>query len=514
MSKDKFEEYNQVEGALQEAFGSTQPSNEFLDDLETRLVKMHTQVYPENTRVQRQRFSFRWAFVPAVVLFVLSLFVVVVGPQNVLAEVQALLGYVPGVGFVDVNDTRVLLEPVSQTKDGITVTVKQVMVGPEETYLVLGVDGLEPPEILLEDYLYTPDQDIVEWQARSLALWESDGRLVLPDGSEVFGYNFQGAPWDGFYVMPSLPAEVLHATFTVTRLPGVPAEKAPQGWSFELDLGYVSEPVATPDAGGTGIDLSIPLPAGSPVGASSDTFGGYSLQVVEAVYAETETSIRLEIDGLPIVSSYTIIDLTGTLVDDLGNEYAFFISPVHGLQSDGTYVLSYDPILPEASSLTLTVNQLGLLLAVEGQTVMVDFGETPQIGDTLPMDSTVSIFGSPVHFSAVTLRTGEVVFIPEAETLNSFDFTIDPVTVENNIAVTGLTFSGETFTRLGSNFGTSAGGGGGGEQMAQNGEMIEFQTSIGIPASLPLPTGSYELPLSDASIRIFGPFVISWTIDK
>ena len=39
-----------------------------------------------------------------------------------------LTGYIPGIGFVQTNSLRVLVEPVSQTRQAVTVTIEQVVV--------------------------------------------------------------------------------------------------------------------------------------------------------------------------------------------------------------------------------------------------------------------------------------------------------------------------------------------------------------------------------------------------
>jgi hypothetical protein len=447
-----------------------------------------------------------------VIIAVLVIFVAVVGPQKVLAQMQALIGYVPGVGFVDVNDTRVLLAPVSQTQGDVTVTVKQVMAGPEETYLVFGVDGLGAPEELLAGFWPPdPDEDIQAWQERYNTLWQTDGRLNLQDGTEVSNLNIQGAPWDGFYTFPTLPPDVLSVKFEVTRLPGVPADKAPQGWSFDLELDYAANPPATPEAGESDYATSpynVLLPEAVPVDISSEAFAGITVRVVEVVYAETETSIRLNVEGIPLDWRYSYLDIPAALTDDMGNEYPYIFSPETGLQQDETYMLSFSPVSDEASALTLTVDTLSIGLQLEGKAVPVDFGENPQIGETLPLDSTIEVEGIPIHFTAVTISSGEVAYTPEEVTLNSFDFTIDPVLAEDDLVVSGLMFSGEVFQLFGGRFGSSGSGGDG----DLSDREADLTVSIGIPDTEPLPRGSYMLPISEATVSVLGPFTVNWEI--
>ena len=53
------------------------------------------------------------------------------------------LGYIPGIGVVDVgNQLRVLAEPVSQTRGGITITVTQAISSTDKTVIVFKVEGL------------------------------------------------------------------------------------------------------------------------------------------------------------------------------------------------------------------------------------------------------------------------------------------------------------------------------------------------------------------------------------
>ena len=55
----------------------------------------------------------RWATVAAALLLVAALIIGALGPQRVWAQVQRLLGYVPGVGLVqNTAGLRVLVEPV------------------------------------------------------------------------------------------------------------------------------------------------------------------------------------------------------------------------------------------------------------------------------------------------------------------------------------------------------------------------------------------------------------------
>ena len=67
----------------------------------------------------------------------------VVGPRRVYAALLRLFGYIPGVGIVDQNSPiRLLAEPVSITRDGVTVSVNQAVLTGTETRLDFGISGV------------------------------------------------------------------------------------------------------------------------------------------------------------------------------------------------------------------------------------------------------------------------------------------------------------------------------------------------------------------------------------
>lgn len=63
--------------------------------------------------------------------------------SGVAYAVGNMLGYIPGVGIVDQRTPiRVLAKPVSQTRDGITLTVEQAILTADKTVVVFKVEGI------------------------------------------------------------------------------------------------------------------------------------------------------------------------------------------------------------------------------------------------------------------------------------------------------------------------------------------------------------------------------------
>src|SRR5512142_3055096 len=76
------------------------------------------------------------------VLAILLVLVVILLLTGAAYAVGMLTGYLPGVGFVERNSLRVLAEPVSQTRDGITVTIEQVTADGARTVIIYKAEGL------------------------------------------------------------------------------------------------------------------------------------------------------------------------------------------------------------------------------------------------------------------------------------------------------------------------------------------------------------------------------------
>lgn len=220
-----------VAHALLRHYATGDPAPEFVERLERQL----------NAQAQRRpapRFwmrwlaapaGLRWATVAAALLLVAALIIGAVGPQRVWAQVQRLLGYVPGVGLVqDTAGLRVLAEPVQVTRQGITVTVKQATADAERTILVWEVTGLSVKA------------------ANSQGEGGGGGpvTLRLSDGQELALRNAVGNGWGTGLrmrsVYPPLPAQVNDITLVITRLPGYPANAGPENW--ELPLRFVPAP--------------------------------------------------------------------------------------------------------------------------------------------------------------------------------------------------------------------------------------------------------------------------------
>ena len=201
---------------------------------------------PENTnlwprlaaRLERKDtvpLSPKWRLLWMVVLVLLGLFAI----TGVAYAIGRITGYIPGIGFVQSNSLRVLAEPVSQTRAGITVTIQQVIVDTERTVIVYKTEGLTIPAANSKG---------------EGAAFGSAHRLRLPDGSmldETPGIGYAGTPeplidnehtqggWPNYVrrlVYPPVQPRVDKLTLLIPILQTMPAGAAPENWELTFQL--------------------------------------------------------------------------------------------------------------------------------------------------------------------------------------------------------------------------------------------------------------------------------------
>ena len=127
-----------------------------------------------------------------------------------------LLGYIPGVGIVEQGTPiRVLAEPVSLTRNGVTVVVTQATITGNKTSLDYRVFGVPHGAY--------PDGEAVTGCV-------SGEYLRLPDGTKI----------DVVDNMPSIPATINTATFVMPCILNTLPGTVPQNW--ELPLRFVPAP--------------------------------------------------------------------------------------------------------------------------------------------------------------------------------------------------------------------------------------------------------------------------------
>ena len=246
------------------------PRPEFLAGLRARLAEQPPRPL---TLSERMGLAFRrpaWVIGIATIL-ILAAALIVVGPQRVLAQVQRLLGYVPGIGFVDLARAQVLVSPVEATRDGVTLRVSQVIAGPERTEIVISTPGLSEKDFPRAN---NPSENP-----------DFTATLVLPDGSRLEARRWEIGFGSGKLEFPPLPGGVNQVTLIVPRLPLAPAGALPEDWEIPL--------VLRPATGELNNEL-FPQPY-RPADAS-DAHHGITLRVLDVAQTATETAVHYQVE--------------------------------------------------------------------------------------------------------------------------------------------------------------------------------------------------------------------------
>ena len=135
------------------------------------------------------------------------------------------LGYLPGVGLIEQGlPLRVLAEPLSQTRDGITVTVSEAILTGERTVIVMTMEnvpwkafahGAESSVCYAEPQLRLPNGELLRITAAQ-ASSDAEGR------------------WEFRWTYEPMPPEVNEADFLVPCIQGALPGKAPENWLIKL----------------------------------------------------------------------------------------------------------------------------------------------------------------------------------------------------------------------------------------------------------------------------------------
>jgi hypothetical protein len=137
-----------------------------------------------------------------------------------------LTGYIPGIGLIDQSaPIRVLAEPVSQTRDGVTLTVKEAVLTSDKTVLVFSLDGVRGD-------MLSHNENVTGCSGLAT--------VRLPDGKVLQMMEGGGTASESRFVFTAIPVNVKDATFILPCISDTLAGKAPENW--ELSLHFIPAP--------------------------------------------------------------------------------------------------------------------------------------------------------------------------------------------------------------------------------------------------------------------------------
>jgi hypothetical protein len=440
----------------------------------------------------------RWATVGIAVLLAVGVAFLAVGPQRVWADLQRLLGYVPGVGFVDLEETRVLTAPVTVTRDGVTLRVEQVLAQPDRTTVVISSEGL-PPEEEVSSGMTEQEQGL-------------EPRLHLPADRTLAPETVALYRGGGTLEFPPLPENVYRVTLELPRLPLVADGVAPEAWEIPLTL--------RPASGEEGKEV-LPEPYAPP--DASDTHQDVVLRVLAVAHTDEEMAVNLQLQwSNPDWKAWTIRSYEGPrLRDDLGHIYLRGSGPagsssarrmVVGVQPQmGTTpaptpdvptieeVRRFAPVSRLAKRLTLTMGELTFGVPAEGN-ISIDLGDDPQVGDVWPLNLDMEVAGVPVRVVGARL-IDEDLGLPETSIRRTvLEFVVDPGETEEGVTLRGIELDGAA-----AGFSDSSTGG-------RSDRSDRMHIGLVAAEGEQVPGGSISVPIRGASICLCDTWTVTWDV--
>ena len=397
----------EFEEKVRQAMDVPDASPAFVNKLRHELVRGPVKV--------KSRFTFRPAWVLA---FVLALAVIVTSVPAVGAALGRLLGYVPEVGLVqNTGNLRMLAEPVSVTRDDVTITITSVFVFEDRVELIYEVAGIQ------ETYSNQPDMcgsfhpDNGFWS-------DADADLRLPDGTIVRRDYAGEYQFENRYAMKpiyavQIPAGINELTMVLKCIPFTRLGDVPENWEIPFKL--IPVPAGTV-MGAPVIDVVQPTatqPAKEPVATAVIEIPSLPAPVVtmkleKLVPMDSATVFYFSMDvenrdpsliSIMPVRAY-VIDSQGQKIQLIGN---FASQPFeHRLGSLFQYTSASKPA--DGPLTVLVENAVAYYAPLyvepkqatpEEMSFTFDAGAKPQHGQTWELNDEIMIAGYPVRITSV-----------------------------------------------------------------------------------------------------------------
>ncbi len=344
---------------------------------------------------RRPKLTWQWSYALAPLLLAFAL-LFAVGPNHVLAQLKTWFGYAPSGGFVsDTGSIRVLAQPVSQTKDGVTVSIKNGVFTNDRSTLEVSFENVPASAHFSQNF--------------GKPVCEEESYLLLPDGTQLTGY-------DSF---DAIPADVNEAVFVLPCIPMRTLGKAPENWQLSLKFipapdDFVVYPVSIPEPQ---VNLEDKPGAEEAVKAPAETQDGLPVKDIIEILAVVE-----KLDAWVLGFGYktphhledyrnnvdlSVVDAAGNLVphsydyEDVGN----LVNELFDLNKNNTefYYSGLSAIsIPKDNytfplTLTEVVNHIGRIDIPRDQVLFeFDAGTNPKPGDVWEINQTLDLGGYEV----------------------------------------------------------------------------------------------------------------------
>lgn len=417
---------------------------------------------------------------PALALFLVLLALALL--SSVAYAIGKVTGYIPGVGIVDQSTPlRVLAKPVVAERDGLTVTISEVVADSDHTFVAYGVDGIIArsggwPVCTVMPSLQLPDGSTLN------AITMDYGPLGGQVGSEM---EFKPRA-----IYSSIPAGVSNLTITFPCI--LPEGTGPKNWQIPLQLSPAPKDYAIP-----AIEIGATFVASNPEFAMTPAPDGPSLSntptpVSNGSGLHLEKVIELP-DSYILFGNFTDAgDLPGSLLvsdddqlniqDTNGNSVPYDVRDDIRPEVDraGVNDWALEIAKPVQGPLTITLDKIDIVVSDTTQ-FKFDAGSNPQVGQKWELNL-------PVHLRKYNYVIDSVEVIKDG-----YLFKYHSVDTPEGMSL-GIDILG-SFPRW--------------EDVRQI-TAAEYSHNLIFPDRLPTGQLTLELTLSEF-IPLQGPWMLTWT---
>jgi len=429
-----------------------------------------------------------------VFLILLVLVVGLISVPAVRAAIQHWIGYVPGIGLVSEGQVRVLAEPVSITRDGITFKVEQVLIDSTQTTVVYSIDGLITDMLDSNPKVNSPG-------------CYKDVLLRFPQ-SELSPTDQTGTSWVTGYQQrmsyPVIPPGVNNVTLVMPCVRSALPGKAPENW--ELSFRLMAAPpdmtafpvieISTPMA-----TTAIPTQTDATTKLSTDKLStdGISLSLDRAVQMDDGyliyATLHWENTGFSSVDMFDMNTLH--LLDTNGQEIAYILDPEAIIKSNFTYQRGQQPFAIKTAPImvpgpvTLVIDAIAAMVAVPADVNFTfDPGADPKPGQVWEINKDIDVgYGHSLRVLRATYPLPPMENLPQQA---GFSFEMQSKT-------------GITNAMLFDKSNPLAGSGGGG-----SGSYSDIFTS-GFSYRGAMPEGPITVHVESISVKLMGHWEAAWT---
>lgn len=382
----------EFEEKVRSAMKSPDASPEFANRLRNELVRRPVKMKP-------MFFKPAWALA-----FMLTLTVIVVSAPGLAAALGRVFGYIPEVGLVETTSgLRMLAEPVSATRDGITLTITNVFVYEDHVELKYEVSGIEPVYSNASGMCGAVRPDNNFWS-------DADADLRLPDGTMIrrdYAGEYQFA--NRYAMQPvyavQLPVEVDELTFVLKCIPFTKLGEVPGNWEIPFKL--VTVPAGTV-VGFPVIEVTPPATEEVPASPSTEVVSAPKVTMTLERIVPTDSNtvlymhFNMENPDPSLISimprSVYVIDSTGQQIrligsfvwqpfeHQVGSSFEFI---TESRPADGPFTVVADQVIAYYMPLYTDPPQM----TAEEMTFTFDAGEDPQVGQKWDLNKTFTIAG-------------------------------------------------------------------------------------------------------------------------